>query len=256
MTIHISVEFSHVCPLDEIARHAAALETGGFHRVWVPDTMVTPWEAWLAASLIAQHTTRLQIGVGVMNPYTRHPVVVAQMASTLQHFCSGRLSLSIGSGVGWVLDKAGIVQHTSAVEECITSVRSLIDGQRTSMDGHAFRIDGVRIRIIPPENGVPIYLAAVSPESWETAMRVADGVATFWNEEMVETRQRVMTDRHLPTAALVPFTLSPEGIFGQKTISANELGACVEAMKEAGIEEMMVGYRDLADLETVARLIQ
>lgn len=256
MTIHISVEFSHVCPLDEIVRHAAALETGGFHRVWVPDTMVTPWEAWLAASLIAQHTTRLQIGVGVMNPYTRHPVVVAQMASTLQHFCSGRLSLSIGSGVGWVLDKAGIVQHTSAVEECITSVRSLIAGKRTSMDGHAFRIDGVRIRIIPPENSVPIYLAAVSPDSWETAMRVADGVATFWNEEMVETRQRVMTDRHLPTAALIPFTLSPEGIFGQKTISANELGTCLEAMKEAGIEEMMVGYRDLADLETIARLIQ
>ncbi len=256
MTIHISVELSHVCPLDDISRHAVALETSGFHRVWVPDTMVTPWEAWLAANMIAQHTTRLQIGVGVMNPYTRHPIVMAQMASTLQNSCGGRLALSIGSGVGWVLDKAGIVQHASAVEECITSVRSMIAGQRTSMNGHTFRIDGVRIRIIPPENGVPIYLAAVSPDSWETAMRVADGVATFWNEGMVEIRRRVMADRNLPTAALVPFTLSPEGIFGQKTISANELGACVEAMKEAGIEEMMVSYRDLTDLETIARLIQ
>ncbi len=256
MTIQISVELSHVCPLDDIARHATALETNGFHRVWVPDTMVTPWEAWLAANMIAQHTTRLQIGVGVMNPYTRHPVVMAQMASTLQHFCGGRLTLSIGSGVGWVLDKAGIVQHASAVEECINSVRSMIAGQRTSLKGHSFRIDGVRIRIIPPENGVPIYLAAVSPDSWETAMQVADGVATFWNEGMVETRRRVMVDRNLPTAALIPFTLSPEGIFGHKTISANELGACVEAMKEAGIEEMMVGYRDLSDLETVARLIR
>ena len=256
MTIHISVELSHVCPLDGIARHAEMLEMGGFYRVWVPDTMVTPWEAWLAANMIAQQTTRLRIGVGVMNPYTRHPVVVAQMASTLQHFCGGRLALSIGSGVGWVLDKAGIEQHASAVEECITSVRSMITGERTSMNGHTFRIDGVRIRVIPPENSVDIYLAAVSPDSWETAMRVADGVATFWNEEMVETRRRVMADRSLPTAALVPFTLSPEGIFGQKTISENELGACVEAMEEAGIEEMMVGYRDLADLETVARLIQ
>jgi alkanesulfonate monooxygenase SsuD/methylene tetrahydromethanopterin reductase-like flavin-dependent oxidoreductase (luciferase family) len=256
MTIQISVELSHVCPLEDIVPHAEALETNGFHRVWVPDTMVTPWEAWLAANMIAQHTTRLRIGVGVMNPYTRHPVVMAQMASTLQHFCGGRLALSIGSGVGWVLDKAGIVQHASAVEECINSVRSMIAGQRTSLDGHAYRIDGIRIRIIPPENSVPIYLAAVSPDSWETAMRVADGVATFWNEEMVETRRRVMVDRTLPTAALIPFTLSPEGIFGNKTISADELGACFEAMKEAGIEEMMVGYRDLSDLETVARLIQ
>ncbi len=256
MTIHISVELSHVCPLDDIARHAAALETGGFHRVWVPDTMVTPWEAWLAANLIVQHTTRLRIGVGVMNPYTRHPVVMAQMAGAMQHLCCGRLALSVGSGVGWVLDKAGIVQHASAVEECITSVRSLIAGQRTSMDGHAFRIDGVRIRIIPPEDHVPIYMAAVSPNSWETALRVADGVATFWSEAMIETRRRVMTDRNLPTAALVPFTLSPEGIFGQKTISESQLDACVKAMKEAGIDEMIVGYRDLADLEKVARLIQ
>jgi len=256
MTMHISVELSHVCPLDDIAQHAAVLEASGFHRVWVPDTMVTPWEAWLAASLIAQHTTRLQIGVGVMNPYTRHPVVVAQMASTLQHSCGGRLALSIGSGVRWVLDKAGIVQHDSAVEECITSVHSMIAGQRTIINGHAFRIDGIRIRVLPPENGIPIYLAAVSLDSWETAVRVADGIVTFWNRGMVEIRQQAPVNRHLPTAALIPFTLSPEGIFGQKTMSADELGACLEAMEEAGIEEMMVGYRDLSDLESIARLIQ
>ncbi|MFC1821142.1 LLM class flavin-dependent oxidoreductase [Thermodesulfobacteriota bacterium] len=256
MTLHISVELSPVCPLDHISRHAAALEAGGFHRVWVPDTFVSPWEAWLAANLIAQQTTRLRIGVGVMNPYTRHPVVIAQMAGTLQHFCGGRLSLSIGSGIGWVLDKAGVAQHTSAVEECITLVGSLIKGERTIMEGQAFRIDGLRIRTIPPKDDVPIYLAAVSPDSWETAMRVADGVATIWSEETVEIRQRVMTDRKLPTAALVPFTHSPEGIFGQKTISADELAECIEAMKEAGIDELMVSYRDLADLETVAQLIQ
>ena len=64
MAFNISVELSHVCPLEEITKHAAVLETGGFHRVWVPDTMVTPWEAWLAANLIAQQTTRLRIGVG------------------------------------------------------------------------------------------------------------------------------------------------------------------------------------------------
>jgi alkanesulfonate monooxygenase SsuD/methylene tetrahydromethanopterin reductase-like flavin-dependent oxidoreductase (luciferase family) len=256
MAIHISVELSHVCPIDDLALHTEVLETSGFHRVWVPDTMVTPWEAWLAANMIAQQTTRIQIGVGVMNPYTRHPVVMAQMASTLQHFCGGRLALSIGSGVGWVLDKAGIEQHASAVEESISSVRSMIAGERARINGNAFRIDGVRIRIIAPEKGVPIYLAAVSMDSWETAMRVADGVVTFWNEDMVQTRKHVMADRHLPTAALVPFTLSPEGIFGQKTISAEELGACVGAMEEAGIEEMMVGYRDLVDLETIAKLIK
>ena len=77
-------------------KHAAALESLGYYRVWVPDTIVSPWEAWLAACLIMQHTDRLRIGLGVTNPYTRHPVVVAQMAATMQHLSAGRLALSIG----------------------------------------------------------------------------------------------------------------------------------------------------------------
>ena len=256
MAIHISVELSHVCPLENIEQHAEVLEKAGFYRVWIPDTFVTPWEAWLAANIIAQHTARLKIGVGVMNPYTRHPVVMAQLAGTLQHLCRGRLSLSIGSGVGRVLEKAGIAQKVSAVEECITSVRSMNAGRRTSINGTTFHIDGIRTRVIPWKSPVPIYLAAVSRDSWETAKKIADGVVTFWNKEMVETRQKVMGEQKLPTAALVPFTLSPEGIFGHNTISANELSTCVEEMAAAGIDELMIGYRDLSDLETVARLIR
>ena len=42
---------------------------------------------------------------GSMNPYTRHPVVMAQMAGTLQHFSGGRLALSIGSGPATVIAK-------------------------------------------------------------------------------------------------------------------------------------------------------
>jgi len=52
MPIRISAELSHICPLEDIIAHATALESGGFYRVWVPDTVVSPWEAWLAASLV------------------------------------------------------------------------------------------------------------------------------------------------------------------------------------------------------------
>ena len=71
--IKISAELSHLCPLTEIVQQARVLEDNGFYRVWVPDTIVSPWEAWLAASLITQNTSRLEIGLGVTNPYTRHP---------------------------------------------------------------------------------------------------------------------------------------------------------------------------------------
>lgn len=109
MAFKISVELSHVCPLEEITAHAAALESSGFYRVWIPDTLVSPWEAWFASSLILQNTDRLKIGLGVTNPYTRHPVVVAQMAASMQQLSGGRLALSIGKGIDRALQKIGSV---------------------------------------------------------------------------------------------------------------------------------------------------
>ena len=148
--IKISAELSHICPLAEIVRQARVLEDKGFHRVWVPDTVVSPWEAWLAASLIIQNTSRLRIGLGVTNPYTRHPVVMAQMAATLQTLSQGRLSLSIGKGIARFLEKAGIIQHEKAVEECLTIIRHLTSGERFSLDGEVFQLDAVRLR---PDSG-------------------------------------------------------------------------------------------------------
>jgi alkanesulfonate monooxygenase SsuD/methylene tetrahydromethanopterin reductase-like flavin-dependent oxidoreductase (luciferase family) len=258
MSFKFSVELSHVCPLEEITDHAAALESCGFYRVWIPDTIVSPWEAWLAAGLIVQHTDRLKIGLGVTNPYTRHPVVVAQMAATMQRLSNGRLALSIGKGIDRVLEKAGIDQHASAVQECITVLRGLIAGERTSIDGQAFQIDAMRIRTLPPDEHVPIYLAAISRSSWDEALRVADGVATIWSEEAVEIRASVMTKKTLPTAALIPFSLSGGDFLEawHRVSSLSELQEQVDKLKATGIDEVIIAYREMADLQAAARLIE
>jgi alkanesulfonate monooxygenase SsuD/methylene tetrahydromethanopterin reductase-like flavin-dependent oxidoreductase (luciferase family) len=256
MAIKISVELSHICPLEDITKHAAALESNGYFRVWVPDTVVSPWEAWLAASIIMQHTNRLEIGLGVTNPYTRHPVVVAQMAATMQHLSSGRLTMSIGKGIGRFLEKAGIEQHASAVEECITVLRKLIAGERTSFDGKAFHIDGMRIRTLVPDEAVPIYLAAIGTASWEAAMRVADGVATIWGDTTAQTRRQVMTERTLPTAALIPFSLNREDFFEHRLSSLEDLQEGIEKLEKEGLDEVIIAYADMVDLETAAQVIK
>ena len=204
-----------------------------------------------------QHTDRLRIGLGVTNPYTRHPVVVAQMAATMQHLSAGRLALSIGKGIPRLLAKAGIDQHAAAVEECITVLRELLAGERASIDGNAFQIDGLRIRTSVPDIDIPIYLAAMSAASWKTAMRVADGVATIFSDEMANIRTQAMAEKALPTAALIPFSLSQEDFLEgwNRARSLEELQEYVQKMEATGIEEVIVAYRDLADLETAARLI-
>ncbi len=255
MTILISAELSHVCPLEEIAEHAVALESHGYGRVWVPDTVVSPWEAWIAAGIVMHHTKTIGIGLGVTNPSTRHPVVVAQMAATIQQYSGGRLAISMGKGIGRFLEKSGIDQHAAAVEECIDLLHSLIAGDRTSLNGDAFRIDGVLLRTRPPEIPVPIYLAAIGPASWDIALRVADGIATFWNDFAVENHKRAMGIRQIPTAALIPFSVSPGEFFGKKAGSLDELRDKIEAMDSAGFDEVIIAYKDLSDIEIAAELV-
>lgn len=255
MTIHISAELSHICPLEDVGTHARALEEHGFYRAWVPDTVVSPWEAWLAASVIMQTTTQLRLGLGVTNPYTRHPVVVAQMAATMQRLSHGRLALSLGKGITPFLDKAGITQHPLAVEECVTILRRMIAGERTSFQGQVFHLDAMLLRTTPPVTPVPIFLAAIGPAGWESAMRMADGIATVWSPTLSETRQHWMAERTLPTAVLIPFAQSRGDFFARPVRSLDELQQRVLTLEKAGFEEVIVAYADLEDLATAAHLL-
>jgi alkanesulfonate monooxygenase SsuD/methylene tetrahydromethanopterin reductase-like flavin-dependent oxidoreductase (luciferase family) len=255
MTIRISAELSHICPLDEVATHARALEKHGFYRVWVPDTVVSPWEVWLAASVIMQTTSRLQIGLGVTNPYTRHPVVMAQMAATMQHLSRGRLTLSLGRGNSRFLEKAGIQQHETAVEECVMALRRLIAGERTTIKGEAFQIDAMLLRTRPPDTLVPIFVAAIGPSGWATARRIADGIATVWSDKLVEIRQQWIAEHPLPIAVLIPFAQTHSDFFTRRVTDLDELRRRIAHLDAAGFDEVIIAYADQADLATAAHLL-
>jgi alkanesulfonate monooxygenase SsuD/methylene tetrahydromethanopterin reductase-like flavin-dependent oxidoreductase (luciferase family) len=241
--------------LEAIAAHVTAIETRGFYRVWVPDTVVSPWEAWLAAGLIVHTTRRVQIGLGVTNPYTRHPVVMAQMAATMQHVSQGRLTLSLVKGIARFLEKAGIRQYDTAVEECVVILRKLLAGERTTWTGQAFQIDAMLLRTVPPPTPVPIYLAAIGPGGWASAMRIADGVATVWSETLAATRRSQMAERTLPAAVLIPFAQSRADFFTRPVRSLDELQRRVAILEAAGFDEVIVAYADLADLEAAVRVL-
>ena len=99
-----SAELSPRCRPDQIAAHSRTLEDCGFHRIWVRDMFVVPWELWTAATTVALSTERVRIGVDVTNPYTRSPVVTAHAAATVDNISGGRLDLGVGRGISEFLD--------------------------------------------------------------------------------------------------------------------------------------------------------
>lgn len=250
--IKISAELSYLCPLAEVVEQARVLEDNGFYRVWVPDTVVSPWEAWLAASLITQRTSSLNIGLGVTNPYTRHPVVMAQMACTLQALSQGRLTLSIGKGIARFLEKAGITQQEKALEECLTILHHLTSGERYSFAGEVFRLQAVRLRAEPPVTKIPLYMAAIGPSGWERAARVADGVSTIWGDKINELRHRFLEGNPLPVAVLVPFSVTRPDFFPNQLPTIEALAGRMSELEGAGFDEIIIAYGDMKDLELIA----
>ena len=74
---------------------------------------------------------------------------------------------------------------------------------------------------------------------------------------MVEIRNPVMAAKTLPTAALVPFSLSQEDFLEgwNRARSSAELQERIKKMEAAGIDEAIVAYRELTDLQAAAQHI-
>ena len=254
MAIQISLELSHQCPLEEITDHAKFMDNHEFYRVWVPDTLVSNWDAWLAASIILHNTRKIHIGLGVTNPYTRHPIVMAQMAATFQNASNGRFAIALGKGIKRFLEKAGIAEKPSSVEECARLLKELIAGERVTFKGDAFDIEGIRLRTRPPKQNVPILLAATHPKTWDAAIAVADGITTFWSGQAGELSHRFKNKKAIHTAAMIPFSQSKDSFMTNTITSLDILKQEITKMERAGFDEAIIAYGDLMDLEDLATL--
>jgi len=90
-------------PVQETVAMAKACEDAGFDTFWIAEAY--PWwrkhsfearSSTAVLAVIAQETKRMQLGWGIISPYTRHPVEIAMEARVMQDLC--RRSLSPWSG--------------------------------------------------------------------------------------------------------------------------------------------------------------
>ena len=158
---------------------ARLAEELGFGTLWVPEDYFFRG-AFTLASAIAAQTTKLRVGIGVVNPYTRHPVLTAMEFGALEEVSDGRTILGLGASVKfWIEDQLKIPykKPTQAMRESVEIIRRLFRSEQLTYTGKVFQTANVKLNFQPPRAEIPIYLGIIGPKNLEMTGEIADGVA-------------------------------------------------------------------------------
>jgi 5,10-methylenetetrahydromethanopterin reductase len=151
------------------ARMAALGERLGFDLVGVADTPGNAMDMWVALGIAAARTERVRLAACVTNFVSRHPLVTASAAASLDAASNGRFTLGVGTGHSAVVSAGAKPTGPTTFQEALTFTRALLAGERTTLGG-------VTAVLPKPPGRVPVYAAGSGPGALAAAGAVADGV--------------------------------------------------------------------------------
>jgi probable F420-dependent oxidoreductase len=157
---------------------ARVAEDLGLGTVWVSERFDQK-ESGVLLGAIAQATSRIRIGAGVIHPNTRHPLLIAALGATLQGVSGGRAVLGFGRNAfsGWA--NLGVASPTLAsLEDVAGMLRRLWAGEEVSYSGPAGDYPSLRMGHRYEGAPPPLMLAAMGPRTLELGGRAFDGVIT------------------------------------------------------------------------------
>ena len=156
-------------PVQETADFIAGCETAGFSGVGVHDHQHSGRDVFLTLALAAERTSKLDLYPATTNPVTRHPMVLASLAHTLEEIAPERIRLTLGPGYLAVGNIGRPRATVDAMRRAILAIRRLLRGERVEFNGVETRLRNVSQR------PTPVFMTAAGPRMVELAGEVADG---------------------------------------------------------------------------------
>jgi 5,10-methylenetetrahydromethanopterin reductase len=195
--------FTGVPAVPEMVELAQQAEASGFESVWIAETRLTR-DAFVPTAAIAHATERVRIGTGIVNVYTRTPVVLAITYLGLDELAPGRILMGLGTGSPRVLAPQGhpFEKPLTRLREYCDVIPRLMRGEEVTYDGHAVHLDGARVEDVLAVGDaglraeVPLWLAATGPKAMRYAGSVADGILmnVCLSTEYVEHKLRLVEE--------------------------------------------------------------
>jgi len=171
--MELGIELLPDKPYYEVEHLAVLAEKHGFDYLWLTEHYNNRNPYPLLAT-IAFKTTKAKIGVGVTNPYTMHPALIASTIMTIDEISDGRAVLGISAGDKITLESLGIKREKPLkyVREAVEVIRRLMSGKPVSYNGEVFKVNGK----MNFSRFVPIYIGAQGEKMIRLALEIGDGI--------------------------------------------------------------------------------
>ena len=125
----------------DVARLA---EERGFELIGVADSPALTFDPYMALTLAAGATRRARIGTAVTNPQTRHPLIIANLAASLEALAPGRSFLGLGTGWSGVRHAGAREARLETLGAVVRQVRGLLAGEAVEVGGATVTMPGRR----------------------------------------------------------------------------------------------------------------
>ena len=118
-------------------RQAERAEAAGWDGLALVDSQNLSGDCYIGLALAAHATTRLKLGTGVTNPYTRHPAATASAIATVQAESDGRAVLGIGRGDSSLAHLGLAPAPVVMFERYLAMVQAYLRGEEVSLEDAA-----------------------------------------------------------------------------------------------------------------------
>jgi 1,4-dihydroxy-2-naphthoate octaprenyltransferase len=207
--------------LEDVVSWAGRARDAGLDSVWVHDSYFER-DAVTFTTAIAESIGRdegrvadsgFRVALGAVNPYTRHPVVIAMTGSALDELLPGRIVVGLGTGLPLRLKQMGIPYDpdtaVARVSDAMDQVRALWAGER--LPSATPGLPPIQ-PMFAPTHRIPLVIAAYRKEFVALAGQKADGYLARPAESIPSLR----------------------GILGRLRASATEAGRDPASIETAG----------------------
>ncbi|OBK47657.1 LLM class F420-dependent oxidoreductase [Mycobacterium sp. 1081908.1] len=159
-------------------------ESAGLDTAWMPQ-VPNDFDCLTMVSLMAAHSSRIELGTAVVPLQAQHPIALARQALSTHAVAGGRLALGVGPSHHWIIrDMLGLPYEKPAAytRDYLQVLNAAIAGPGpVDVDNDSFTVHNPTV--IGADTPMPVLVAALGPVMLQIAGELADGTVLWMADE-------------------------------------------------------------------------